>query len=141
MVTQTISTDTTKYVRSIEKSLRKLDKRSHRAMNLIAEAGKRAAFDLAPKDTKRTARAIKINKANRERKVAVVIAGNGHPYNTWNGAPFNLTYWMHTSDRALSHPWRTGTPRFMYEANEVLERELGRKMRWMINALVDREML
>lgn len=140
-----VTANTQKLVNELKKDLRKLDKDSDEAVNRTVEIGKNVAFDFAPKATGKTARAIKDFKRGDGRKTAILVAGDGHLNDKnsngtqgkrWNGDRFNLTYWMHFSDKALAHPWRSGTPRFMDEAQEYMIREFGKKINMAVNAFV-----
>lgn len=132
-----LSVDTQRAIARLKRAENTLEKGSVRELNATANVGKRVAFDLAPKNTGKTAKAIKmapVTGRKGSRKVATVIAKNGHPHKTWKGEKFNLTYWMHYSGKAVNHI-KTGEPRFMFKAGEIVKKELGKNFRKLISGL------
>ena len=136
VVTIRVTTNVNKIINDFKKKSAKLETGSVDALNATVETGKKVSYQLAPKDSGKTARAIKAAKVSskNKRKVATVIARNGHPEKRWKGDKFNLTYWMHYSNKAPSHI-RTGEARFMFKAGEIMKRELNKNFRKLISGL------
>lgn len=124
---------------------RGFEKESFGATQQIAEIVKTRAKVFAPKDTGRTSQFIsKWVEKNYQGNTVIAVGfinggfnmGNPHPLKKWRGDEFSLPVWMHTSPRAKSFPWRSGTPNFLDKAANSSRNDFRREVETRINRLI-----
>ena len=109
-----------------------IDNKGSSTVSEIGELTKQRARYLAPKDTGKTASFIVnsiVTNSKGYKEAVVGFKQNPYPDKTYSGGVFNLPLWMHTSQKALSFPWRDGgRPRFLYEASSYAQKEFFRRV-------------
>jgi hypothetical protein len=104
-----------------------------------ADYAKQVARRLVPKDTGITLKGIKGILAIKNKGITEARVGfftNPHPEKFWKGQEFNLPRWMTYSRRALSHPWRSGDPRFLVISQELAYEKFKVEVKKSINNML-----
>lgn len=131
-----VKSNTNQVMRQLKAKFKTLDKDSGEATAVTAEFGATYMFNVAPKDTKLTAQAIKWTKGKKGGKTATIVIGDGHPERRGLiKGQYGLTYYMNFVSNDLSH-WRTGNPHFIDAGVKETKKVFKRKVRRVINAFV-----
>lgn len=126
-----ITSNSDQVVKRLSQRIKRLQKRGKDVTLEIAKWGAQHAFNIAPKDTGATARAIGWIKGKSTDATSTIYFGDGHPRRRGKIKGVGLTKYMNF-DKSATTRWR-GEPHYIDETSKEVRKRFSKGMRRVVS--------